>query len=90
MKKKHCIYVNNLNTSLVFYRALFDVMPSEITVDRLLFETGEFQLQVVEKGQPTVPPAPLRYPVDPIELASIHSRMKRFTGRQRLMESCEE
>ena len=88
--KKYQLQSNDLSTSLVFYRALFNQMPEEIGVDRLSFDTPQFQLSITEARVPAIPTDPFSLHVDEKDLIEVYDRMRRFTAKQRFREQCEE
>jgi len=88
--KKYTLHTIDLSTSLVFYRALFGRMPAKIQLDRIEFETPYFHLSILEKDHPEISSNPTHYPVMKQELVELNKQMRRFTGKQRLRESCEE
>lgn len=88
--KKYQLHSNDLSTSLVFYRALFNQMPEEIGPDRLRFETPKLQLSITEARVPAIPTDPFSLHVDEKDLIEVYDRMRRFTAKQRFREQCEE
>ena len=83
---KYLIKSQNLNNSLVFYRALFDKMPEHLGIDFMQFDTDDFRL-VIEEG--ISHPQILTLEVGNEELLDIHRRMNRFLSKERMKENCE-
>ncbi len=83
---KYSIKSQNLNNSLVFYRALFDKMPDHLGIDFMHFDTTNFRL-VIEEG--ISQSQTLTLEVENSELPNIYQRMNRFLSKVRLKENCE-
>lgn len=78
----------NLNNSLVFYRALFDRMPTRLDFDSIVFKTDQFRLEI-EEGLSLIHESMTMKVHDKKELKLIHRRMNRFRGIERLKSNCE-
>lgn len=80
---------SNLNNSLVFYRALLNQMPLEITPSCLQFKTEHFILEIAE----SIGAHKMRTNVfeirDAHELAKINQRMNRFNAIEKMGKDCE-
>ncbi|MEQ9468852.1 MAG: hypothetical protein RLN88_15690 [Ekhidna sp.] len=87
--KKYFVKSENLNNSLVFYRALFDRMPDRMGVDRMQFTINDFQLEVIE-GKATEQDADFELRIsDKDKLEKIGARMSRFKSVEKLNSDCE-
>ena len=85
---KYHLNSRNLNDSLVFYRALFDKMPDELSLHALRFSTDQFQLDIQEGESEATQTLNLEIKTKN-ELEIIHQRMNRFLSKERLKENCE-
>ncbi|WP_436514804.1 hypothetical protein [Ekhidna sp. To15] len=85
--KEYSIKSQNLNDSLVFYRALFNTMPERLGIDFLEFNTSQFRLKIAEGKSRSHQMLTMK--IEKAELNNIHNRMKRFLLKERLKENCE-
>jgi len=73
------LYVNNINNSLVFYRALMNHMPVILEAEKLVFQMGQDEIILIESPKEQRM-APMIYHVDSrSELHQIYQRVKRFS-----------
>ena len=86
--KEIIIKSSNLNNSLVFYRALLNRMPDEITPSCIRFKIEQFILIIRES---TTPDHKINHLIvsEQKSLDQINQRMSRFNGLERLQEDCE-
>ncbi|MEP0986193.1 hypothetical protein [Ekhidna sp.] len=83
------IQSSNLNNSLVFYRALLNRMPLEITPSCIQFETEHFILEVAESIGAHKIQTNVFEIQDAHELAKINQRMSRFNAIEKMIKNCE-
>ena len=83
------IQSSNLNNSLVFYRALLDRMPQEITPSCIQFKAENFNLEIIEsKGKHESQTNEFEIQ-DSFEVVKIYQRMSRFNAIEKMKEDCE-
>lgn len=91
MKNDYRIFTKNLNSSLVFYRSLFNKMPDEMTAYNLEFSSGDLKVEIIEDTSLITQNAdPFHLSLSPTSLKKVLGRMKHFTRINQLKEDCEE
>ncbi len=88
---EYILHTKDLNSSLVFYRALFDQMPSSMDAFGFEFELEGLKVRIKETKE--IQPAitnPFHLKMKRIQLKKVYNKMKRFTRLNQLKEDCEK
>ncbi|MFT6866273.1 MAG: hypothetical protein ACJA08_001102 [Cyclobacteriaceae bacterium] len=84
------LYVQNINDSLVFYRQLFNRMPTTIGLDSIHFQSNDFQLELQESENLSQTHESHFLQFDSAEAFDhIYERMKRFLYAWPISSHCE-
>ncbi len=88
---EYILHTNDLNSSLVFYRALFDQMPDSMNANELVFELENFRIKILESRTIEADTHdPFHLKMNKIHLKKVYSKMKRFSRLNQLKENCEK
>ncbi len=88
---EHVLHTKDLNSSLVFYRSLFDRMPDSLNAFEIVFQLENLRLRILESGtlaKKRVDPFHLK--MGKIKMKKVLNKMRRFTRLNQMKEDCEK
>lgn len=84
------IEAKNINNSLVFYRALFDLMPIMLSDSMTQFRLKDFSLTIEERNELTKNEDIMFFRLQEDAVMAAYRRVERFFGKEKWLENCEK